>query len=130
MKQCNKSVKVIKSERFLSIAMSVLKDEHPLKEKDAACSLRDVTLSWRNLSVYAMDRGRRNICRQLINNGVRLRRSHKKKNQTQFFFNFSERCGKTRRFDSNNWREVKNIFNTNLLESNAIYKFLFLHLFS
>ncbi|KOX79247.1 Protein scarlet [Melipona quadrifasciata] len=45
--------------------MSVLKD-HPAEE-DTVC-LRGVTLSWRNLSVYAMDRGRRNICKQLINN--------------------------------------------------------------
>ena len=48
--------------------MSVLKDERSAEE-DAVC-LGDVTLSWRNLSVYAMDRGRRNICKQLINNGV------------------------------------------------------------
>ncbi|XP_076242444.1 protein scarlet-like isoform X2 [Calliopsis andreniformis] len=29
---------------------------------------RGATLSWRNLSVYAMDHGRRNICKQLIDN--------------------------------------------------------------
>ncbi|XP_043524917.1 ABC transporter G family member 3-like [Frieseomelitta varia] len=49
-----------------SVAMSVLKDEQPAEE--GAVRLGDVTLSWRNLSVYAMDRGRRNICKQLINN--------------------------------------------------------------
>ena len=29
---------------------------------------RGVTLTWRDLSVYAMDRGRRNVCKQLIDN--------------------------------------------------------------
>lgn len=65
---------------FVDHTMSVLKEnqssslsksqDHPTEE-DTICS-RDAaeTLSWRNLSVYAMDRGRRNICKQLINNGV------------------------------------------------------------
>lgn len=29
-----------------------------------------VTLSWRDLSVYAMGSGRRSICKQLVNNGI------------------------------------------------------------
>ena len=35
---------------------------------DVNHSIKGVTLSWRDLSVYAMDRGS-SICKQLINNG-------------------------------------------------------------
>ncbi|XP_031835367.2 protein scarlet isoform X1 [Nomia melanderi] len=37
------------------------------REKQTHCSI-GVTLSWRDLSVYAMDRGRRNVSKQLVNN--------------------------------------------------------------
>lgn len=37
---------------------------------------KDVTLTWKDLSVYAMDRGRKNVRKRLIDNGV------------QYFVNF------------------------------------------
>ncbi|XP_033315643.1 protein scarlet [Bombus bifarius] len=43
------------------------KTQAHLTEEDTVC-LRGVTLTWRDLSVYAMDRGRKNMCKQLINN--------------------------------------------------------------
>ncbi|CAK9798574.1 Protein scarlet [Anthophora quadrimaculata] len=43
-------------------------DDKEEKEEEEAIQSRGVTLSWKDLSVYAMDRGRRNVSGKLIDN--------------------------------------------------------------
>lgn len=56
------------SKSNLEIEIRNTNEEHVIEE-NATC-LKGVTLTWKDLSVYTMDRGRRNVCKQLINNGM------------------------------------------------------------
>lgn len=55
---------------FLHQEQNVVDWNEELELDQSRCVTTDAMLSWQDLSVYAMDRNRRTMSKQLINNGI------------------------------------------------------------